>query len=249
MASILSQAVEDEVIVANPAHNIRNVIKLADSSEEVNPLTRQELTLLLDTVQEHFSEHYPLFLLLARTGMRVGEALGLQWGDIDFAGRFIEVKRSWTKGRITTPKGGKKRAVDMSLQLTEVLKFYTQALTSENLFTNLFGNLIDLDNWRRRVFQKALKKADLRKVRIHDLRHTYATLRISKGDNIADVSKQLGHHSVKLTMDVYYHWMPGKKKDEVDALDDPFYQHPSAPPPHPERIFQEKWASETPLTH
>jgi len=167
---------------------------------------------------------------------------------IYFAGRFIEVKRSWTNGRITTPKGSKKRSVDMSLQLTEVLKFYTQALTSEHLFTNRIGNLIDLDNWRRRAFQKALKKADLRKVRIHDLRHTYATLRISKGDNIADVSKQLGHHSVKLTMDVYYHWMPGKKKKEVDALDDPSYLHPSAPYTHTERIIQEKWASETPLT-
>jgi len=46
-----------------------------------------------------------------------------------------------------------------------------------------------------------------------------AILRISKGDNIADVSNQLGHHSVKLTMDVYYHWIPGKKKSEVDELD------------------------------
>ena len=65
-----------------------------------------------------------------------------------------------------------------------------------------------------------LKKAKLRQIRIHDARHTYATLRISKGDNIADVSKQLGHYSVRLTMDVYYHWLPGNKKSEVDALDD-----------------------------
>lgn len=78
---------------------------------------------------------------------------------------------------------------------------------------------IDVNNWRKR-FNKALEKAKLRRIRPHDLRHTYATLRISKGDNIADVSKQLGHHSVKLTMDVYYHWLPGNKKSEVDALDD-----------------------------
>ena len=74
------------------------------------------------------------------------------------------------------------------------------------------------------MFNKALKKAEIRKIRIHDLRHTYATLRISKGDNIADVSKQLGHHSVKLTLDTYYHWIPGKKKSEVDGLDDIEYQ-------------------------
>ena len=78
---------------------------------------------------------------------------------------------------------------------------------------------IDSNNWRK-TFKKMLKKAKLRRIRIHDARHTYATLRISKGDNIADVSKQLGHYSVRTTMDVYYHWLPGNKKSEVDALDD-----------------------------
>lgn len=80
-------------------------------------------------------------------------------------------------------------------------------------------------------YQSFLRQAGLRRIRIHDLRHTYATLRISKGDNIADVSNQLGHHSVKFTMDEYYHWFPGKKKSEVDALDD---SHPDAPYMYPE---------------
>ena len=58
------------------------------------------------------------------------------------------------------------------------------------------------ESYIRRLFYKALIKASLRKIRVHDLRHTYATLRISKGDNIADVSNQLGHHSVKFTLDI-----------------------------------------------
>jgi len=94
----------------------------------------------------------------------------------------------------------------------------------EFVFTNTNGEFIDVNNWRRRTFNKALEKAKLRKIRIHDLRHTYATLRIGKGDNIDDVSKQVGHFSTKFTLDVYNHWMPGKKKAEVDALDDPQYQ-------------------------
>jgi len=93
------------------------------------------------------------------------------------------------------------------------------------------GNLIDKDNWRHRVLNKALVKAGLRKIRIHSLRHTYATLRIAKGDNLHDVPKQLGQHSVKLTPDVYSHWIPGKKKAKVDALDDIDYLHPNAPYP------------------
>jgi integrase len=103
----------------------------------------------------------------------------------------------------------------------------------EYVFKNCAGGLIDANNWRKRIFKKAIEKAKLRRIRIHDLRHTYATLRIAKGDNLGDVSRQLGHHSVKLTLDIYYHWMPGEKKAEVDALDDLSPMHLNAPQVHP----------------
>lgn len=210
------------------------ISKNRNLNEAVDPLTSEELKTLLDSVQKHYSEHHPLFLLLARTGLRIGEALALKWGDIDSNSRFIHVQRNISRGKIEPPKNGKTRKVDMSRQLTEVLKVHETeskkkglALglgdTPEYIFTNEVGNIIDKDNWRSRIFNKALKKAEMRRIRIHDLRHTYATLRISKGDNIQDVSNQLGHHSVKLTLDVYSHWIPGKKKVEVDALDDVEY--------------------------
>jgi integrase len=110
----------------------------------------------------------------------------------------------------------------------------------EFVFTNETGAIIDKDNWRRRVFSKVLTDAKLRTVRIHDLRHTYATLRISKGDNIADVPGQLGHHSIKLTLDVYTHWLPGEKKGEVDGLDSSIFLHSNAPPAHPADSGKEK---------
>ena len=72
------------------------------------------------------------------------------------------------------------------------------------------------------MFKKALKKAELRDIRIHDLRHGYATLRLSKGDNIVDVANQLGD-DVAVVLKTYTHWIPGKKKAEVDALDDTEY--------------------------
>ncbi len=90
----------------------------------------------------------------------------------------------------------------------------------EHVFTNESGKVLSADNWRKRVWWKLLAKAGLRRIRIHDTRHTYATLRLPKGDNITDVSKQLGHSSVKLTLDVYNHWVPGSKESEVDRLDD-----------------------------
>jgi integrase len=112
---------------------------------------------------------------------------------------------------------------DALLRLKESKVVVSMDRDSNWIFTNGEGNLIDTDNWRRRVFNKAIKEAGVKRIRIHDLRHTYATIRLSKGDNVVDVANQLGD-DVGVVLKVYSHWMPGKKKDEVDALDDPEYQ-------------------------
>ncbi|MBW2642505.1 MAG: site-specific integrase [Deltaproteobacteria bacterium] len=243
ISGVLNKAVDDEVIQANPALQLgKNFLKVKDNKDTISTITSEELKQLLDTVEKHFSGDYPLFLLLARSGLRIGEALALKWGDIDFNDRSIEVCRNFYRNRITKPKNGKTRLVDMSLQLSKTLKAHKLSCKKKGLvlglgdlpeyvFTNKYGRLINLYEWRKQVFYKVIKKSGIKKIRIHDLRHTYATLRISKGDNVADVSKQLGHHSVKFTMDTYYHWFPGKKKSEVDGLDDPI--HPAAPYVHP----------------
>ena len=186
---------------------------------------------LLNAVHAHFPNDYTMFLLLSRTGLRLGEVLGLRWGDIDFNGRFINLKRSLSRGGLSTLKGKRERRVDVSLQLNETLKKHMAQSKKKGLsigigdipeyvFTNSVGRFLDKDHWRKRVFYKALSKAELRKVRIHDIRHTYSTLRIAKGDNIADVSNQLGHFSTAFTEKIYYHWKPGIRKFEVDELDD-----------------------------
>jgi integrase len=169
-------------------------------------------------------------LTLLRTGMRLGEVIALQPGDLDFNGRFIEIRRSYSKGHITTPKSRGGRRVDMSGQLAEVLKASLVERKKETLkkewkepsewlFYNTEGGLLDEAHWRKRVHVKILEKAGLMHHRIHDLRHTYATLRLGKGDHIVDVSKQMGRASVKMTLEVYAHWIPGGKKSEVDGLD------------------------------
>jgi len=71
----------------------------------------------------------------------------------------------------------------------------------------------------------------LRRIRIHNLRHSYATIRLMKSHHVGDVSYQLGHSSIKITYDVYAHWMPGQFKSEVDELDT---AHPDAPHLHPQ---------------
>lgn len=252
ISGVLNVALDDEIIPANPAMGLKGLVKKKPQNDAVNPLTADELTNLLNTVHEHFAKHYPLFLVLARTGLRIGEALALQWDDINFKDRYIHLQRGLSRGEISYPKSGKDRKVDMSPQLTETLKqlkgdFKLKVVNGnpepEYIFKNSLGGLIDVNNWRRRVFAKALEKAEIRKIRIHDLRHTYASLRINKGDNIADVSNQLGHHSVKLTLDVYHHWIPGDKKAEVDALDDLSPMHLNAPYTHPAPLKSKQGAA------
>jgi integrase len=230
LSAILAEAVDDELIDSNPAARTGKLIKKADRNKDISPFSWEEKVLFEDTLKEHFPRYYPLFLTALRTGMRIGEIIALKPGDIDFNGKFIEVRRSCVRGNISTTKSGKIRRVDMSAELRAVLKSYLIARKEEALkkgwgkppewlFYNHVGAMIDINNLRKRVFCKALEKAGLRHIRIHDLRHTYATLRIQSGHNIADVSKQLGHHSINITVDTYYHWIPGTSGSEVDQLD------------------------------
>jgi integrase len=240
VSGILGKALDNEIIPANPSQQLgKEFLKAKTQKDTIKTLTADELKQLLDAVEKYYPKDYPMFLTLARTGVRIGEVLALRWDDIDFNGRSIEVCRGFYRNRITSPKNGKTRLVDMSLQLADVLKAHKLAAKKKGLalglgdlpeyvFTNRHGRLINLHKWRSQIFNRANEKAGIRRIRIHDLRHTYATLRISKGDNVADVSNQLGHHSVKFTMDTYYHWFPGKKKSEVDGLDDPAYISPAA---------------------
>jgi hypothetical protein len=166
-----------------------------------------------------------------RTGMRLGELLGLQWGDIDFQGRFIEVRRSLVEGgRIELPKNGKIRRVDLSLLLGETLEKLRVRRAEEApakgwkqvpewVFCNEEGRPIWKSDFERRVFHKALEKARLRRIRFHDLRHTFASRLLQNGESIVYVKDQLGHHSIKVTVDVYGHLVPGANKAAVDRLD------------------------------
>jgi integrase len=85
---------------------------------------------------------------------------------------------------------------------------------------NESGQLLDKNNWRKRVFYRTLEKAGLRQIRVHDLRHTFASLLIQAGESLAYVRDQLGHHSIKVTVDIYGHLAPGGNKAAVDRLDD-----------------------------
>ncbi len=232
LSEMFNHTQEDGHVQGNPALRVlrRKNTEGGASQDHVSFLTREELGLLLRTAQEHFPQWYPLVSLLARTGLRIGEACALQWGDIDFHGRFIEVRRNCVHYRITTPKNGKTRRVDLSQQLTDTLKVLLLERKKETLsrgwgevppwvFSNSEQQLVDHHNFRGRVWPKLLAKAGMRWLRIHDLRHTFASLLIQNGESLAYVKDQLGHHSIRITVDTYGHLVPGGNRQAVDKLD------------------------------
>jgi integrase len=91
------------------------------------------------------------------------------------------------------------------------------------------GKIIE-QNYIRRIHKRILDKAGLRKIRIHDLRHTYASLLLSQGESPVYVKEQLGHHSIQMTVDIYGHLIPSSNRQAVNRLDDldAPYTHPEA---------------------
>jgi len=148
---------------------------------EVEAFTPEELTRLLEVTERDDSDAYPFILCLARTGLRLGEGIALQWADVDFVQRVLLVRRSARRGRTSIPKNGKARRVDMSRQLIDVLRGWKTLRDAEaavegqdpspRLFPALAGNPCAQDTFRRR-WRRILERADVRYRKLHTLRHT-----------------------------------------------------------------------------
>ncbi len=237
--SLLNAAMDDGVIVANPAARLGRALRLVTPpsvrQEQVKALTREQLHLFLETARTHPHAYirrcFPLLLLMSRTGLRVGEALAVQWQDIDWTGRALRVERGFSAGRLETPKSGHGRDVDLSAQTVDVLRRLKVKRAAETLrrgwgelpvwvFPNEAGQPVDPSNLRK-TFGKVLKAAGLPgHFTLHGLRHTFASLLLQQGESPAYVQRQLGHASIKMTVDTYGRWLPMGNKAAIDRLDD-----------------------------
>jgi integrase len=150
-----------------------------------------------------------IFLTAAFTGLRRGELIALRWRDVDFAGSVIRVRASYGEGGLTTPKSGKVRSVPMAPDVASALAKLGQRqdfVSDEDLvFVGHRGSYLDGSALRRR-YDAALAHAGLRRLRFHDLRHTFGTRMIGKAD-IRRVQEWMGHASIQTTMQ-YLHYAP-----------------------------------------
>jgi len=247
LSSLFSHAIEDNLITANPALRPGKFLPKISKRRSINPLTREELALFLAHTKTVAPTLYPAFLCAARTGLRQGELLALQWEDVSFAGRFVEVRRNFTHGKMTTPKSGESRRVDLSRELTatlETLQLDRQFEAATRgwkevppwVFCNEQGQPLNQNRIRLKFF-RLLKGAGVRQVRFHDLRHSFASLLLQNGESPVYVKDQMGHSSIQVTVDLYGHLIPGGNKQAVDRLDTPELQPVSATQAQPAATF------------
>jgi integrase len=187
--------------------------------------------------------------------LRRGELVALQWGDIEFgrndrdSNRFILVQHNYVRREHTSTKSRKTRRVDMSRELRHALielrDEYRKTLPdgsdicSDWVFPSPEGLILDPDNLYHRYFVPVLAQSRIRKIRLHDLRHTFGSLLLQSGASIVYVKEQMGHSSIQVTVDTYGHLIPGADVCYVDRLDQksskkaPSRPQPSATPAQP----------------
>jgi integrase len=256
LSSILSEAVDDELIPANPVLTLgtkrKRRSKNRSATKRIDPFTAEELTRLLDTARIHtierrgatvqpFRSYVPFLLCLARTGLRLSEAIALRWGNIDWHGHRIHVAHGWVLGALESPKSGRDRYVDMSDELTATLRACYRARFEQVVaidaeaeaaleadraraldalvFPGPTGDYLDANHLRHRVWEPLLVAAELRRRRLHDLRHSFASLLLQDGTELLYVSEQLGHATASFTLERYTHLLPRNRRGYVNRLD------------------------------
>ena len=255
---IFNHAIENGLFESNPAANLGRFTRTAKTSEVKGvALTTKEVEKFLDAATLICPAYQPVFLLAVRAGLRRGELVALQWGDIEFGrdhtdpNRYLLVQHNYVHRQHTTTKSRKTRRVDMSRELRRALVDRRDArqraaklggktdISKEQVFSSPDGSILDPDNLYHRYFVPVLVASGIRKIRLHDLRHTFGSLLIQSGASIVYVKEQMGHSSIQVTVDTYGHLIPGADVSYVDRLDQKstekrsLEQQPSATPAQP----------------
>ena len=201
--AVFNHAFNNEYIARNPSRNYKQ-LKL--DFKEMDYLSQDEMDQLLSyTNQKYVGDDrwkHVMYLTLFLTGARLGEVLGLEWHRIQFATNTILIGQIWcaiSNKIIYTTKGKKDRVVPLNSLLKKELGAMKNQTKGSFLFSDVGNRPIDPKNFRSRNWDKDLKAAGIRKLRIHDARHTYASLFVMSGGSIYDLKKVLGHADVKTT--------------------------------------------------
>ena len=215
LKQILSWGVSRKYLYHDPSapierHRIeKKVIDFWDSKEASNFLNF------------HQDNHYYNFYLFAiNTGMRKGELIGLLWDCIDLDKKLIRVCRTWcdkSKRIKETTKGRKNRFIPLNPLLVQTLRLMARNKSSTLVFTDPRGRMIDAGHFTQRVFYKDIRKAEIRKIKFHEIRHTYASIYLQNDGSMFSLSRLMGHTTQQVT-EMYSHLKPGHLKDYAEIV-------------------------------
>lgn len=234
LQACLEEARDDGYLMVNPAQlkTGSRALRLRESRAEVGAKVKAmdagQLKAFLLAATRHGQPWATMFRLMALTGLRIGEAMGLQWEDVE--GRTLHIRRSVFKGKPEPTKTGTERTVDLALELSGALRSWS----AENaeawlrvgeprpawIFPAQQGGPLshDLAGRSMKAILKAARLPDHHTP--HSLRHTYASLMLGAGVDMQYVQAQLGHSSISLTVDLYGRWRkaPESRADILEAL-------------------------------
>ena len=197
LAGIMSTAARRGLAPANPVTQLERNERPKGDAAKMNILDSDEIVLLL----QHAGDWAPVFSTLIFTGLRISELLSLRWEDIDWGQGILHVRKSKTKDGV--------REVMLMPSLQQTLAHRSFNAEGEFVFQTTRGTA-------GRALARTLKKAGItKKVRLHDLRHTHASILIHQGHPDSFIAEQMGHASAAFTRATYGHMFDGEKQREA----------------------------------
>lgn len=218
ITAIFNYAVKYYDLSSNPCTKAGSIGK--KNSESQNFWTIDEFNNFIKATEKDLIAK-TLFTLLYWTGMRIGEALALTKSDIDLDSGIISINKSYTRFDkedniypTKTPKSTRK--ITIHSELVELLKEYTDKLP----YLELSDRLFELSkHTARALLQKYSKQANVKPIRVHDLRHSHASLLIELGFSPFLIAQRLGHEKIETTLQTYSHLYPSKETELINTIE------------------------------
>ena len=233
--AVLHQALDAALRLGLVQRNVCEMVEVPRlRHHEITTLSEAEAQTLLAT--SHGDRLEALYVLALASGMRQGELLGLRWREVDLEGGTLQVRASvhynghefvfaepktrYSRRRIAlSPIAVEALRAHRVRQLEERIKLGAAWNDMDLVFPNSIGRPLAASNLLRREFHPLLERAGLPRMRFHDLRHTAATLLLSRGINPKVVSELLGHSHVSVTLAIYSHVMPHMQEQAAAAME------------------------------
>lgn len=221
--TMCSQAVKMELLSKNPIENVV-LPKLSKSAKKVKVLTVKQQQQLVEYCKKN-PKHY-IFIFLLGTGLRIGEALALNWDDINFENQKLYVKNTLIRigNQYKIKEGTKTEHGERFIPLTEKINNLLLEMKSKTQSNLLFPSKKNVNNYEsiRKVeyqLNQVCNDLNLPSISPHALRHTFATRLIETGINVKIVSQLLGHADIKITLNIYTHALEETLQVNVNTLD------------------------------